>query len=169
MCCVCELKSNKRYMNLYSIWIDQSEWWRTAHWIESNSSCSDIAVLQQFSVNQSRPEEITMREDQIGNITLVGDDGFGMFTFRLCRSILCVAFVDMFPLWFKLHVFNFLETILILWLWVHLIYIANKFDYQTFSFLRKSEQGIYTICNTYKLQPRSMQTASSKYSFQWFV
>ncbi|KAI0213692.1 hypothetical protein LSAT2_001248 [Lamellibrachia satsuma] len=38
---------------------------------------SDIAVLQQFSVNQSRPEEITMREDQIGNITLVGDDGFG--------------------------------------------------------------------------------------------
>ncbi|KAK2192527.1 hypothetical protein NP493_28g04012 [Ridgeia piscesae] len=38
---------------------------------------SDIGVLQQFSVNQSRPEEITMREDQIGNITLVGDDGFG--------------------------------------------------------------------------------------------
>ena len=32
----------------------------------------------QFSVNQSRPEEITMREDY-GNITLIGDDGFGEF------------------------------------------------------------------------------------------
>lgn len=37
---------------------------------------SDIDVQAQFSVNQSRPEEITMRED-FGNITLVGDDGFG--------------------------------------------------------------------------------------------
>ena len=39
---------------------------------------SDIDVQAQFSVNQSRPEEITMRED-LGNITLVGDDGFGRF------------------------------------------------------------------------------------------
>ena len=39
---------------------------------------SDIDVQAQFSVNQSRPEEITMRED-LGNITLVGDDGFGKF------------------------------------------------------------------------------------------
>ena len=39
---------------------------------------SDIDVQAQFSVNQSRPEEITMRED-LGNITLVGDDGFGEF------------------------------------------------------------------------------------------
>jgi len=38
---------------------------------------SDIDVHAQFAVNQSRPEEITMRED-LGNITLVGDDGFGM-------------------------------------------------------------------------------------------
>lgn len=37
---------------------------------------SDVEVQAQFSVNQSRPEEITMRED-LGNITLVGDDGFG--------------------------------------------------------------------------------------------
>ncbi|ELT90565.1 hypothetical protein CAPTEDRAFT_161206 [Capitella teleta] len=37
---------------------------------------NDIDVQAQFSVNQSRPEEITMRED-LGNITLVGDDGFG--------------------------------------------------------------------------------------------
>ena len=36
----------------------------------------DIEVQAQFTVNQSRPEEITMRED-LGNITLVGDDGFG--------------------------------------------------------------------------------------------
>ena len=40
--------------------------------------CSDIDVQAQFSVNQSRPEEITMRED-LGNITLVGDDGFGRY------------------------------------------------------------------------------------------
>jgi cohesin complex subunit SCC1 len=38
---------------------------------------NDIDVQAQFSVNQSRPEEITMREDHLGNITLVGDDGFG--------------------------------------------------------------------------------------------
>lgn len=38
----------------------------------------DINVQAQFSVNQSRPEEITMRED-LGSITLMGDDGFGMF------------------------------------------------------------------------------------------
>lgn len=36
----------------------------------------DIDVQAQFSVNQSRPEEITMRED-LGNVTFVGDDGFG--------------------------------------------------------------------------------------------
>lgn len=36
----------------------------------------------QFSVNQSRPEEITMREDY-GNITLIGDDGFGELSFLL--------------------------------------------------------------------------------------
>ena len=40
--------------------------------------CSDIDVQAQFTVNQSRPEEITMRED-LGNITLVGDDGFGEY------------------------------------------------------------------------------------------
>ena len=40
-------------------------------------NCSDIDVQAQFSVNQSRPEEITMKEGDIGNITLVGDDGFG--------------------------------------------------------------------------------------------
>ncbi|GFS15013.1 double-strand-break repair protein rad21-like protein [Elysia marginata] len=38
----------------------------------------DINVQAQFSVNQSRPEEITMRED-LGSITLMGDDGFGPF------------------------------------------------------------------------------------------
>ena len=30
-------------------------------------------------MNQSRPEEITMKEGDIGNITLVGDDGFGEY------------------------------------------------------------------------------------------
>ncbi|KAL5014920.1 hypothetical protein ScPMuIL_009190, partial [Solemya velum] len=37
---------------------------------------NDIDMQAQFSVNQSRPEEITMRED-LTNITFVGDDGFG--------------------------------------------------------------------------------------------
>lgn len=31
----------------------------------------------QFSVNQSRPEDITMRED-LSSIAFVGDDDFGM-------------------------------------------------------------------------------------------
>ncbi len=43
----------------------------------SGVNFSDIDVQAQFSVNQSRPEEITMKEGDIGNITLVGDDGFG--------------------------------------------------------------------------------------------
>lgn len=38
---------------------------------------SDVDIEAQFSLNQSRAEEITMREDY-GNITLVpNDDGFG--------------------------------------------------------------------------------------------
>ncbi|XP_074656206.1 double-strand-break repair protein rad21 homolog isoform X2 [Tubulanus polymorphus] len=37
---------------------------------------NDIDVQAQFTVNQSRPEEITMREE-IGNIPIVGDEGFG--------------------------------------------------------------------------------------------
>jgi len=47
--------------------------------------CSDIDVHAQFAVNQSRPEEITMRED-LGNITLVGDDGFGMCSLHLLTA-----------------------------------------------------------------------------------
>lgn len=50
----------------------------------------------QFSVNQSRPEDITMRED-LSSIAFVGDDGFGecqgpvsVFTviiaIKLCKS-----------------------------------------------------------------------------------
>jgi hypothetical protein len=47
---------------------------------------SDIDVHAQFAVNQSRPEEITMRED-LGNITLVGDDGFGNKTSSSCNCL----------------------------------------------------------------------------------
>ena len=42
----------------------------------------DIDVQPQFTVHQGRPEEITMRED-LGNITLVGDDGFGKSSYSL--------------------------------------------------------------------------------------
>lgn len=39
--------------------------------------CSDVDIEAQFSLNQSRAEEITMREDY-GNMALVtNDDGFG--------------------------------------------------------------------------------------------
>ena len=55
----------------------------------STSNCAgfrlvnrDIDVQAQFSVNQCRPEEITMRED-LGSITMMGEDGFGRI-FVLC-------------------------------------------------------------------------------------
>ena len=38
--------------------------------------CSDIDVAQQFTLNQSRVEEITMRED-VGNLSLMQDNDFG--------------------------------------------------------------------------------------------
>lgn len=37
---------------------------------------SDIDVAQQFTLNQSRVEEITMREE-VGNITIIQDNDFG--------------------------------------------------------------------------------------------
>lgn len=42
---------------------------------------TDVDVQAQFTLNQSRAEEITMREDY-GNVTLVGDDGFGDMGFE---------------------------------------------------------------------------------------
>lgn len=54
---------------------------------------NDIDVPAQFSVNQSRPEEITMRED-LGNITLVGDDGFGDMGFESGANIIQDAHMD---------------------------------------------------------------------------
>lgn len=39
-------------------------------------SNSDIDVAQQFTLNQSRVEEITMRED-VGNLSLLQDNDFG--------------------------------------------------------------------------------------------
>lgn len=38
---------------------------------------SDIDVAQQFNLNQSRVEEITMREE-VGNLNLLQDNDFGM-------------------------------------------------------------------------------------------
>jgi len=55
---------------------------------------NDIEGIQnQFHVNQSRPEEITMRED-LGNITLVGDDGFGDMGFEGGPNIIQDAHMD---------------------------------------------------------------------------
>lgn len=39
--------------------------------------CSDIDVAQQFTLNQSRVEEITMREE-VGNLNLLQENDFGM-------------------------------------------------------------------------------------------
>ncbi|CAM9715065.1 unnamed protein product [Lampetra planeri] len=38
----------------------------------------DLDIAHQFTMNQSRAEEITMREE-VGNITIIQDDGFGDF------------------------------------------------------------------------------------------
>lgn len=54
---------------------------------------TDIDVQAQFTVNQSRPEEITMRED-LGNITLVGDDGFGDMGFGAGDNMLGDVHID---------------------------------------------------------------------------
>jgi len=54
---------------------------------------TDLDVQAQFAVNQSRPEEITMRED-LGNITLVGDDGFGDMGFDGGSNIIQDAHMD---------------------------------------------------------------------------
>lgn len=42
--------------------------------------CSDIDVAQQFTLNQSRVEEITMREE-VGNLNLLQENDFGMTFF----------------------------------------------------------------------------------------
>ena len=39
---------------------------------------SDIDVVAQFSLNQSRVEEITMREE-VGNLSLLQDNDFGRY------------------------------------------------------------------------------------------
>lgn len=40
-------------------------------------SCSDVDIEAQFSLNQSRAEEITMREDYGSMALVTNDDGFG--------------------------------------------------------------------------------------------
>ena len=51
-------------------------------------SCfSDAEVQKQFALNQSRVEEITMKED-LGNITLTQDDAFGKFSIGKLNTIL---------------------------------------------------------------------------------
>lgn len=52
---------------------------------------SDLDMHAQFSVNQSRPEDITMRED-LSSIAFVGDDDFGKESLKnkcLFYQVLC--------------------------------------------------------------------------------
>lgn len=43
----------------------------------SFSHCSDVDIEAQFSINQSRADEITMREDYSSFHMPLNDDGFG--------------------------------------------------------------------------------------------
>lgn len=57
------------------------------------SCCSDIDVAQQFSLNQSRVEEITMREE-VGNLNLLQENDFG-----ICDTLLaCLSKTEKLPL-----------------------------------------------------------------------
>jgi len=47
---------------------------------------SDIDVAQQFSLNQSRVEEITMREE-VGNISILQDNDFGKILYIIMLFI----------------------------------------------------------------------------------
>lgn len=48
---------------------------------------SDIDVAQQFTLNQSRVEEITMRED-VGNLSLLQDNDFGKTLYILMYTLI---------------------------------------------------------------------------------
>lgn len=63
--------------------------------------CSDIDVAQQFTLNQSRVEEITMREE-VGNLNLLQENDFGMACTHplYVFNIYCLVFVPL--LLFKL-------------------------------------------------------------------
>ena len=43
-------------------------------------------VAPKFAVNQSRPEEITIKED-VGHINFITEDGFGKIINLVCRLI----------------------------------------------------------------------------------
>lgn len=49
---------------------------RSSNTTLSLTSSSDIDVAQQFTLNQSRVEEITMREE-VGNLSIMADNDFG--------------------------------------------------------------------------------------------
>lgn len=55
---------------------------------------SDIDIAQQFNLNQSRVEEITMREE-VGNLNLLQDNDFGMHLFY--REELSFTATFMYP------------------------------------------------------------------------
>lgn len=52
---------------------------------------SDIDVAQQFNLNQSRAEEITMREE-VGSLNLLQDNDFGERLTRLVHSRVTKSF-----------------------------------------------------------------------------
>lgn len=59
--------------------------------------CSDIDVAQQFTLNQSRVEETTMREE-VGNLNLLQENDFGMVYKHplYVFNIFCLAFLSLF-------------------------------------------------------------------------
>lgn len=51
---------------------------------------SDIDVAQQFSLNQSRVEEITMREE-VGNISILQDNDFGKILCYVVTKLILIT------------------------------------------------------------------------------
>lgn len=59
---------------------------------------SDIDVAQQFTLNQSRVEEITMREE-VGNLNLLQENDFGkaQSNFLLCLALYQQVLIQNYP------------------------------------------------------------------------
>lgn len=79
----CQFKSESYFSEIF-VWICMNAFWDPlafhSQWMLICLSCSsDAEVQKQFALNQSRVEEITMKED-LGNITLTQDDAFGKFS-----------------------------------------------------------------------------------------
>lgn len=56
-------------------------------WSRIRCDTSTVDVTPKFAINQSRPEEITIKED-VGHINFITDDGFGMYPLSATGAVL---------------------------------------------------------------------------------